>query len=371
MKSHSFYVRVMTAVFAVLLYYPALSQSVPRSVTPGEEDWRFLEMAENAMEAGNYGGAVEYAEKARAARKQRCQWEIYTLERSLRLSSVRREADSLQDVIPVMEKNGLSSAAEIVRVHLDLRGADFYRNSLSGILEFENHLMLYPEVDYLIGRVYRMEGEYELSRQYLISAYEASDILEVPAQKYDILYDLADLYLDSGDSENFEKYMLLVMSDNEDYVSARFMRAIIHIVEEDKAGSVEKYFMLYRSGYTDTLRAMLSLAEFYSRSGETGRALRCSALGCTTALTKIEAALDDRINGYAYTSLADLLSRSADFEDIVEWGNANGIWRLFYIFADNAADAGNIRFASELFRILSEHEPEPYWRRMAEQRLIR
>ena len=45
------------------------------------------------------------------------------------------------------------------------------------LLKFINQNNSYPEADYLIGRVYKLEGEPTLAAVYMKRAYEASDLL--------------------------------------------------------------------------------------------------------------------------------------------------------------------------------------------------
>ena len=367
----AFYRALLLSALGIIFSFSAFSQSIARPVKMGEEDWRFLEQAKTLYRQGDYGGAIAVAERARSSRIQRCQWETYTLERTLRLSSVRRAGDKIDDVLPVLEQNGLTDPVNIVKIHLNVRGADFYHNSVSKILEFEQHLKEYPEVDYLIGKVYRMEGEYDLALQYMKSAYSAIDILNVPAEKYDILYELADLCYDTGREDDFEKYLLLVLSDNADYTNERYMNALIHIIEENEKTTVEKFFMLYRSTYSVTLESLIRLSTYYMNLGENDKALKCASLGTITALTKIEAALEDRIYDYDYTGLKDLLTRSSQFTDIVEWGNSHGVWELFVHFADIAMDSGNLVFAHELYKTLEKYAPDTYWQNMASSRLVK
>ena len=295
------------------------------------------------------------------------------------MSSVRRAEKNLEDLLQVYDKNHFDAAAEIVLIHIGIRGAKFYNNSLNGITQYENHLMEYPEVDYLIGKVYRMEGEYALALQYMNTAYKSIDILNVPQEKYDIMYDIADLYMDNGDDESFEKFMLAVLADNTEYIikenaeltDSSLITALLNVINENKEGSVEKFFLLYRSNHPVSIRALISLAEFYNAKGENEKALKCAALGSIEALTQIETTLKERVNGYTYTSFSNSLKLCAEYEDIVFWGNQNNIWRLFYIFAETSANNAKLQFARELYQKLSKYEPEEYWRVQASQQLIR
>ena len=95
------------------------------------------------------------------------------------------------------------------------------------------------------------------------------------------------------------------------------------------------------------------------------KALRCSALGTVVAVTKIEDIVKDRINDFKYSGLKDLLLRASIYSDITEWGNSNGVWELFVNFALHCRENGHNVFASTLFSVLKDAEPEEYWRQKA------
>ena len=54
----------------------------------------------------------------------------------------------------------------------------------------------------------------------------------------------------------------------------------------------------------------------------------------------------------------------------MQWGIDNAVWENFYDFAVKVDKMGNETFAQNLFLILSECEPEEYWRTAA-KRLVK
>jgi hypothetical protein len=51
--------------------------------------------------------------------------------------------------------------------------------------------------------------------------------------------------------------------------------------------------------------------------------------------------------------------------------NENNVWKLFCEFGDAVLQSGCLIFSNELFTALSQSIPEEYWRKRAEQRLVR
>lgn len=360
-------------IFSLVLTFSVsnvYSQSIPKKVQKGQEAWRFLKIAQNAYEDKEFGTAVEYAERSREVRKQDAKWQTYVLENTLKKAAVRRAGDSLDRVIPELKELELTEALAIISTHTEKLGADYFKNSYSRVIDYIPAYSHYSEADYLLGKIYRMEGEFELAMTYMKSAYDYADNLDVPMEKYDLLYDLASLSMDLGRKDEFEKYLLLIVKDNEYFGDSNFMRALRRIVDTDNSDSVEKFFLLYRCDNDLALNALTELSEYYRQSGEDDKTMKCSSLASVMAITKLEKIVRQRINDYEYHSLGDLLSKCAKYEDIVKWGNENNIWKLFCNFAESAVSLGRIVFARDLLVILSESEPEDYWKKYAKELLV-
>lgn len=347
----------------------AYSQTIPKKVSEGNEEWRYLQKAKDAFEANDFGGAIQLAEKAKEIRRQDAEWKEYSLESSLKKSRVVRAGDELDRVIPVLKSLQLREALRTVDFFTDTYGLDFFNNSYSKIFDFISIYEHYPEADYLLGKIYSIQGENEMAFKYLQEAYEYNINLSVPMEKIDLLYDLAVLSLDLGRDNDYETYLLLVAENNPYFRDSRYMNSLLRIVESGKKDAVEKFFILYRCKKDDSLRSFIDLAEFYSELGETEKALKCYALASVISITKIESVLTDRINEYEYTSFDEALKLCRKFPDLVNWGNENKIWELFCRFADASVAAGNISFGTNLYKILSDAEPEDYWQLYAKNKL--
>ena len=360
------YIAAVLSLTTLASLQPAAQQRIFMNRPDGPEYKMVFRMAQNAFEAGDYGNAVSYAEQAKEQRKKQTVWERYSLEQVQRISAVRRAGDYFDDVLPVLLDYKEMTAYNIIHSYVDDYGPDFFGNTVSGLKQFLATGDAYPEADYLIGKVYRLEGETDLSAKYLGAAYASIANLDVPAVKYDILYDLADLAMDQANDQDFEKYLLLILKDDQLYTDPGFMNSLIRIIEADSAEAVAKFFLLYRSETDISVRALEQLTTYYNRTGESEKALRAAALGCITSLSRIQKAVQSRMSGYTYTDIAALLDCAGLYEDIVDWGNRNNIWELFYAFAETCATCGHETFSRTLLTILGEHEPEPYWRAIAQ-----
>lgn len=357
------------SVFFISVSFAA-GGSVPRKVQKGQEAWRSFKKAQNAFESNDYSKAIEYAEESRQIRMQDAAWQTYILENTLKKSKVRRAGDELDRVIPELKELGFNDALEIINTHLEKVGAAYFNNSYAKVFDYIHIYANYTEADYLLGKIYRLEGEFDVALNYMKKAYDCAINLDVPMEKYDLLYDLASLSYDLGNYDDFEKYSLAIVVDNEYYSDEAFMRSLKRIIDMDSQEAVDKFFLLYRCKNDLALKALIDLSEIYKACGESDKTLKCTSLASIIAVSKLENILAQRLNDYEFFGIGDLLTKCQRYPDIVVWGNENNIWKLFCNFAEAAAYNGKIFFARNLLRILSEDEPEEYWRKYASELMV-
>ncbi|MCR5319075.1 MAG: hypothetical protein K6E22_12685 [Treponema sp.] len=353
-----------------------------------------LRYAQNAFENGDYGKALALAEKAKNERIKSVESELKILDQTQKIAAVRKAGDSLDDIMSELRQRNQAKAIEVIENYVYKYGKDKFDGKFSKLKEFIVRTKNFPESDFLIGKIYRLEGETSVAEEYMNKAYDKKDILNVPDLKYDILYELAEISKDKHDNDGYERYFKNILKDDKYYAdeepkdanvakSAKeaipaensraihnkraYMNSIVRLIKTNRADSVEKFFLMYRNDSDISTKALAGLSDFYFKQGQNEKALRCSALGCITALTKIEEILKDRVTDYTYTSFSDLLKKASSYSDIVSWGNKNGIWQMYFNFAEIANSCGCKNFAQELFSILKDYEPEAYWKNRAER----
>ena len=272
LESLSKRILICTFFAALPLFYLS---AIDKTMRPAKEDqdWRMLQQAENYFEDEKYGEAINLAEKAKDSRKQEVAWERYTIESSFKNSTVRKAGDSLSEVIDALKKRSSVSALNVISSAFDKKGESYFGNSVSKLNEYLSTADRYPEADYLIGKIYNLEGETELSLQYLQKALLNQDALDVPEQKYDIMYTLAEISYNSGNDDDYEKYLKLVLKDDANYkdpdnpnAPGTLMNAMIATIKNkrnpgtsynDKEKTVDKFFKLYRSRNVISIKACL------------------------------------------------------------------------------------------------------------------
>ena len=353
------FVKPVAFFLCMTIFYSVYA--VPRKVQRGNEAWRALKKAQDAYEANDFASAVQFADLAKEIRKQDAEWQTYILEETLKKSKVRHAGDEFDRVIPVLHECGMDEAVHIVESHLEKYGSTFFNGNYSSMIDFIPFFAHYPEADFLLGKIYKLEGEYDAALDYLKAAYEHSASLHVPMEKYDLLYELAEISFDLGNEDDYEKYLLAIALDDTLFVDSGYSRSLKRIVDSTSTDAVEKFFLLYRYENDVALEAFMELSRFYMNKGLSEKALNCSSFASILIVSKLEGILKERLNDFQYENFATLVESCSQFDDIVEWGSENRVWELFCDFADAAADSGKTAFASKLFALLSEVEPVEYW----------
>ncbi|MDR2661916.1 MAG: hypothetical protein LBC31_02850, partial [Treponema sp.] len=185
--------RLFPVVLGFALLVPAAAQ--PRPGRNGGQDpwWLTLEQGKRSFRNGAYGDALRSFEDARESRNRfyaKLEQELITL---LSIHEVRLLGDDLGLVELYIAKEFRSGAAEALKELYHRVPKESLRNSARRALSELARLKAYPEAEYWIGEVYRMEGESGIALSQYRKAYDQRALLETPGFETEILYKTADL----------------------------------------------------------------------------------------------------------------------------------------------------------------------------------
>ena len=326
------------------------------------DDLKFYYQGKTDFEELNYGSALKKLNAAKTERIKKNQNEIRILENALKPAEVKYAGPLISDKIPVLKEREDYDALKIISRYEKVFTLEYFEDSPEKLLDYIKKSESFPEADYLISQIYIIEGEYDIAIDYLEKAYMASDILSIPDEKYEILFSLAEIYEFQGDFNKMEEYLLLILSKEPMYRSKNRINALLKSISSPKKNCVEQFFKLYRGNNYDLLKSFFKLGKYYKKSGENEKALYTTSLGVATGFTKILNIVTKRNPVFEYKDLKSLLDEVSNYSDIVQWGIDNSLWESFNSFAECAFKNGDSVFASTLYKILSESNPEPYWR---------
>ena len=332
-------------------------------------DQRIFEDAVICFENQNYGESLKLIEKAEASRKNKTEWEVFTLQNSFKPADVKMRGDSITEVIPILQERQDFDALEILDRYEKYFGYEKFDNSCKKLISFIKERKKFPEAEYLKGKIYQLEGEYKFAEEFFFQAYKDSSILDIPSEKYDILYSLADISFVQKNFKKYEEYLLLILSQDEAYKDLNLKRAMNNTISSTRPDCVEKFFLMYRSDNYRLLKAYFELSAYYLSKNEKQRALDCVALGCLTGFTKIYNTVQKRNPDFEYKGLTELLNEASTYPDIVEWGKDNEVWKGFNDFAQETFRNQCPIFSINLYNAIKLGSPEDYWRKDAEKQL--
>ncbi|MBO6218674.1 MAG: hypothetical protein J6N81_03755 [Treponema sp.] len=359
-------------LFAVLLLsFSLFAQVVPKKPVSSEFSWRILQDAQFAYDKGEFSKAMNLANKAKANRVAESDYEVYILDVALSPLAVRRAGENFDSVLEVLKERDQTEAISIINRYLSLYGEKFFQYSVHKMEDWVEAKRVYPEADFLIGKIYRLEGEYKTAIDFYEKARLESSFLDIPDQIFDILYEMADLMLHQHENEKYKQALLLILDNDSNFKDNVLRRAMLKIIDADKASNVDRFFDLFRASSPKTLNALYNISVIFEEEGEVENSLFASALGTIESFGHILDSISGRDANFEFKSLAVFLNKIGEYEDISLWCEQNHFWDNLIAFCKKVAARGDIIYANATLEVIAENSPDPYTRAAAKASIIR
>lgn len=333
--------------------------------------WKTLDEAKSLFESGDFGDALTACEKARKAHVTLVTSCGERLKKYLAPAAIRKAGDSIESVRGAFEKRSEDDAIALIDSILKKRPAKFFNDSVSGMISWLAIQTTYPEADFLSGKIYEAEGENDVAFSLYEKALEHSEYLDIPDERFDIAYRMADLARDSGNRGAQEKYLLSVLKEDSLYgktdAESPTLRAMIRTLETDR--TPDRFFSLYRHDNKTSLKACRDLAAFYLLTHRVDRALPVAVLSACISMTLLSETVSASDFDYEFTSVPDLMARAGKKADIANWARESGIWDSFAVLAATLRDHGRTEQSSALWSLLAQSCPDPAVARLAAREL--
>ncbi|MDR2793506.1 MAG: hypothetical protein LBB61_07560 [Treponema sp.] len=236
--------------------------------------WYILEQGKSSFRSGRYGDALnafEDAKRNRSAMYEKMEQDFIAV---LSMYEVRRMRDSLDDIERYITLNYLDNAAAALReLYFRVPRQSLY-GSANNALKAIGALKHYPEAEYWIGEVYRIEGELNLALIQYQKAYEQRATLENPNFTIDILYEIVGILQIKQDYTGMERWSQTLLaldgvwSGNSAQLYTR--NAMSRLLESD--GGIHRFLTVYRYDNAQIERVHRLLGFFYYDSGRHGAA---------------------------------------------------------------------------------------------------
>lgn len=363
--------RVILSLIFLLSSLTVFSQVVPKKPSSAELSWRILQEAQFAYDTGSFALAMNLANKAKANRVAESDYEVYVLDTALSPLAVRRAGEDFDSVLEVLIEREQTEAIRIIKRYLELYGPRFFSYSVHKMEDWVEAKRVYPEADFLIGKIYRLEGEYKTALDFYEKARLESEFLDIPEQQYDILYEMADLLKNRDDREKYKQALLLILDKDPNYKDQVLKRAMLKIVDANKASNVDRFFDLFRASSPKTLNALYSISLIFEEEGEAENSLFASALATVESFSHILLSISGRDENFEYTNLTDFLKTLSEYEDICNWCEENHFWDNLVSFCRKASKRGDIIYSNAMLEIIAENSCDSYTRTAAKAIIIK
>ena len=330
-----------------------------------EESIKNYRLALESFENKNYGDALKYSEFAILYKRQLIEKQIESLKTSLTSRQVQTAGDEIDSILEILIERKENVSVEIIDYYLKRKGIEYFDNSMQNLLTYLQESLLFPEAQKLIGDIYRLEGEYDFAETYYLLALENASVLDIPDQKYEILYLLAQISRLQNDFDKMEVRLLNLLVEDKNFRDKNLISSMKRTIKSSKKGTMEKFFTLYRADSYIFIDAYNQLAEFYYKNQKLSKALEFACLSAITSFSKISEILEERNLDYEYSTFSKFLQEASFYDDVIEWGKTSSAWKSFNILAKYAKENECTTFARELLVSLAQFSPVLYWQKDA------
>lgn len=358
-----------TCVLFLFLGLQALGAQSSVSSGGGEPYWLVLERGKRLFRSGSYGDSLLAFEDAKRIRRDR----FSTLERYLidllSVPEVRRFGDSLERVEAYIAQGNQPNAAAA----LDELYHRFPRNSFNGsvaaVLERIGALRGYPEAEYWIGEVYRIEGEYGVALGQYRRAYELRSLLEAPDFAWELLYAMAEVHRRRGEFLEMERRLNEILSadtlwqeDSRTFVRSAMSRTL---AEEGP----DRFLILYRYENGAVERAHRLLGFHYYATGRHARSVEHLAFAFLIQNTLLIDELKSKNFDYVFTSYASLMEELAGNRNYGQYMRDVDYYKTAYYLGAGLFASGKRSVSDELWRVVARSASAGEWAGRAQNQL--
>jgi tetratricopeptide (TPR) repeat protein len=298
-------------------------------------------------------------------RKENVEDELEIISKAVSSKQVQKAGDKLDEILKFLTERNELIPITLIKKYFTLKGESFFDNSLAALVNHIKSKEHYPEVYKLIGDIYKLEGEYTFAEEYYSKALNYSSVFDIPNDKYEVLYLLAEISEINQDFERMEIRLLNILVDDPFYKNKNLTTSMYNTLKSPKKDSFEKFFKLYTASNYFSLKAYYKLSDYYYNTNQIEKAINFASLSVITSVQKINEIIKKRNINFEYKNIESLLYQIQYYEDIIQWGNDNNVWASFNLLARLSTKVNNLTFSTKLLKVLAQYSPEEYWRKEA------
>ncbi len=329
--------------------------------TAGRPYWFTLEQGKSYFRNQDYGNALMAFEDARQQRRDMYTKMEQDLIAVLSLPEVRRLNDSLSNVEKyAADRNVINVSKALDELYYRLPKESF-NDSAEAALKAFGTLKDYPEAEYWIGEVFRLEGELGVALGQYQRAYNLKDRLEIPDFALEILYRMADLRKIRQEYTLMESAYLEILKNDTLWSGTdnTFAKESMGRVLENEG--LDQFLMVFRYNNHWVEKAHRELGLYYYISGRHVKAadhLLFAFLIQNSII--IENLLHNQFD-YAFSSADDLLDRILIDAPLSEYAAEVEYYKTVYYLGGAIYGNGNLTTARNFWELLAEKPEAGEW----------
>ena len=315
--------------------------------------WITLEEGKRYFRTGAYGDALRYFEDARESRKTyyaKMERDLITV---LSLHTVRKLGDDLALLERYIEKEFRVDAAAALKELYYRIPKESLKNSSAAALAGLGRLKNYPEAEYWLGEVYRMEGEFGIALNQYQKAYEQRALLENPDFGREILYKMAEIRQLRREYAEMTKILEDILKTDSLWSRESFNRS--NMLTSLATNGVNRFLLLFRHNESSVEKAHRIMGFYYYNNGRHERAAENLLFAFLIQNSVIlEAMLNAQYN-YTFTSLSDLMKDISKRRDILAYLDEVEYFKTIFFLANSLFGVNRRGVARELWVFLRDN----------------
>lgn len=391
--SRALFLASLCLVLLLIPGRPVSAQSTGRLPRPweGEPAWLNFELGKRHYQAKEFGEALiafdrAIAERRNAFRDAKIQFEI-----AMDSAHARKAGNSIntllasfasEDFLAKEYKSFVDSAngsqKRLFTALKEERISEAHRAFLTALLAVMTYhpidnmddslrrldseieiLSTFPEAEFWKAKVFMVEGELKLAEQQFLRAFDYRASLEVPEERYEILYALAELYNIEGDMSAWENVMKRILSDDPvagDPALDPFQRdAMLSTIRKD---GIERFMTLYRLEPGFSFSANMQIAEFYVERGR-AQSLLHAAVTVNMLITRAIAMLREYDRHFVWTDIQSFINMAGRYRAVIDYLEEKGFYAQLLILGDALYLSDSRQHANYIWRFIADNGKRP------------
>jgi tetratricopeptide (TPR) repeat protein len=332
--------------------------------------WYKLERGKHLFRAGSYGEALTLFEDARNDRIRVFEDYRSAVLALLSLPEVRAMEDDLDRITAFAQKYYHLMASNAFAELFFHVPRDDLQGRASASLDIFDSLKVYPEAEYWIGEVYRMEGSAAIAIKQYERSLSMAEKLADPALETEILFRLASFQKINGNYNEMERRLQQILEHDTLWAqdASSFVKNAMQRTLETEG--VDRFFDMYRYKNAATERAHRLLAEYLYQSGRHQRAAEHYLFAwMIAATTVIEAYQSKLIAEFKFTTLSSVTADLSRRPDIIAYMDEVVYYQTAYYFAASLYGAGRQTAARSVWSYVAGEQNAGEWRIRAQRQL--